>query len=111
MTPVLLNTTSIETRSTASTTASTNYVVRYYTRLTALTRELEVAAFIIKELEMEVLIRERKDEALTLMEKLTDIQQRGEQELRELKDLLKHDESSAAVIQALEDLWNARVRP
>ncbi|KAF8429917.1 hypothetical protein BGX38DRAFT_1278090 [Terfezia claveryi] len=73
-------------------------------RLTALTRELEVAAFIIKELEMEVLIRERKDEALTLMEKLTDIQQRGEQELRELKDLLKHDESSAAVIQALEDL-------
>ncbi|KAF8416286.1 hypothetical protein BGX38DRAFT_1280986 [Terfezia claveryi] len=46
------------------------------TRLTALALEIQNAASIIKELEKEVLIKERTDEAMILMEKLTDIQQR-----------------------------------
>ncbi|KAF8441241.1 hypothetical protein BGX38DRAFT_1144308 [Terfezia claveryi] len=71
-------------------------------RLTALADELGDAVSIIKELQKEVLINQKKDEVMTLMEKLTDIQQRGKQELRVPKDLLKHDEVSADMIKALE---------
>ncbi|KAF8458124.1 hypothetical protein BGX38DRAFT_1326534 [Terfezia claveryi] len=74
------------------------------TRLTTLATELGYAAFIIKELEKEVLINQRKNVTITLMEKLPDIQQRGERELRELKYLLEHNKDTADVIKALEAL-------
>ncbi|KAF8449578.1 hypothetical protein BGX38DRAFT_1187900 [Terfezia claveryi] len=68
-------------------------------RLTALIDDL---ASIIKELQKEVVINQKNDEVLTLMEKITSIQRRGSQELRVLKDLLEYDEDSANMIKDLE---------
>ncbi|KAF8433144.1 hypothetical protein BGX38DRAFT_1223498 [Terfezia claveryi] len=68
-------------------------------RLAAVAIELRGADSILREAEIEVFIKQRKDEAITLMERLSNIVLA----LREIKDLPKHEEDAADMIKTLEE--------
>ncbi|KAF8433139.1 hypothetical protein BGX38DRAFT_1223477 [Terfezia claveryi] len=70
-------------------------------RLAAVAIELRGAESILREAEIELVMH--KDEAITLMEKLPNILLAIERELREIKDLPKHEED-AFFLEALEDI-------
>ncbi|KAF8453245.1 hypothetical protein BGX38DRAFT_1268821 [Terfezia claveryi] len=77
-------------------------------RLTALANALGASASLMGKLKKAAPKHQQKDKnftVMTLMENLTNIQRRGERELRALKDLSKRDgEDSADMIQTLESI-------